>query len=73
LRSRPHRWLVLTSVGVVMLAMMLPFSPLAPYLGFTPLPMFYFGVLTALLVAYLLAVETGKQWFYRRLGRRVRS
>ncbi len=73
LRSRPNRWLVLTSVGVVMAAMMLPFTSLAPYLGFTPLPMFYFGVLTALLVAYLLAVETGKQWFYQRLGHRVRS
>ena len=69
LRSRPNRWLVLTSVGVVVTAMMLPFTPLAPYLGFVPLPMFYFGVLTALLMAYLLAVETGKQWFYKRLRR----
>jgi P-type Mg2+ transporter len=68
LRSHPSGWLVMTSLGVVALAMLLPFSPLAPYLGFTPLPMVYFGVLTALLTAYLLAVEAGKQWFYKRLG-----
>jgi Mg2+-importing ATPase len=46
---------------------LLPFTPLAPYLGFTPLPLSFFGLLTALLIAYLLMVEGGKQWFYRRL------
>src|SRR5450830_1785303 len=67
LRSHPNRWLVLTSVAVVVTAMLLPFTPLAPYLGFTPLPLSFFGLLTALLIAYLLMVEGGKQWFYRRL------
>ena len=67
LRSRPNRWLVLSSVGVVVTAMALPFTALAPYLGFAPLPLAFFGLLTALLIAYLLAVEGGKQWFYRRL------
>jgi Mg2+-importing ATPase len=69
LRSHPNRWLVLTSLGVVVTAMLLPFTPLAPYLGFTPLPLPYFGLLGALLIAYLLMVEGGKQWFYRRMTR----
>ncbi|MDO9195484.1 magnesium-translocating P-type ATPase [Rhodoferax sp.] len=69
LRSHPNRWLVLTSLGVVLSAMILPFSPLAPYLGFTALPLSFFGVLMPLLVSYLFAVEGGKQWFYRRLMR----
>ncbi|MDO9167308.1 MAG: cation transporting ATPase C-terminal domain-containing protein, partial [Rhodoferax sp.] len=67
LRSHPTRWLVLTSLGVVLSAMILPFSPLAPYLGFTALPLSFFGVLMPLLVSYLFAVEGGKQWFYRHL------
>ncbi len=67
LHSHPNRWLVLTSVGVVVTAMVLPFTPLAPYLGFTPLPLSFFGLLTALLVLYLLMVEGGKQWFYKHL------
>ncbi|MEI6600932.1 MAG: magnesium-translocating P-type ATPase [Comamonadaceae bacterium] len=67
LRSHPNGWLVATSLAVVATAMALPFTPLAPYLGFTPLPLAFFGLLTALLVLYLLMVEGGKQWFYRRL------
>ncbi len=66
LRSHPNRWLVLTSLSVVLVAMMLPFTPLASYLGFAPLPGAFFGLLTALLLAYLFMVEMGKQWFYRR-------
>ena len=66
LRSRPNRWLVLTSVAVLAVALALPFSPLAPLLGFAPLPAVYFAWLAALLLTYLLAVEAAKQWFYKR-------
>jgi Mg2+-importing ATPase len=69
LRSRPNPWLVASSLGVVILAMILPFTPAAPYLGFTPLPLSFFGLLTALLASYLVMVEAGKQWFYKRLQR----
>jgi len=67
LRSHPHRWLIGTSLAVVLAAMLLPFTPLAPYLGFTPLPPSFFGLLVVLLLLYLLMVEGAKQWFYRRL------
>ncbi|MEI7536948.1 MAG: magnesium-translocating P-type ATPase [Comamonadaceae bacterium] len=69
LRSHPNGWLAATSLAVVATAMTLPFTPLAPYLGFTPLPLSFFGLLTVLLILYLLMVEGGKQWFYRRLMR----
>ena len=67
LHSHPHRWLIGTSLAVVLSAMLLPFTPLAPYLGFTPLPPSFFGLLAVLLLLYLLMVEGAKQWFYRRL------
>ena len=66
--SRPNPWLVALSLGVVAAAMALPFSPLAPALGFVPLPLEFFGLLAVLLVAYLAMVEVGKRWFYRRLA-----
>jgi Mg2+-importing ATPase len=66
LRSNPNLWLVMTSASVVIAAMLLPFTPVASYLGFSPLPMAFFGLLAVLLIAYLLAVEGGKQWFYKR-------
>jgi Mg2+-importing ATPase len=65
LRSRPQRWLILTSLAVVLTAMALPFTLLAPYLGFTPLPLAFFGLLVVLVASYLVMVEKGKQWFYR--------
>ena len=67
LRSSHNRWLVLSSLGVVACAMALPFTPLAPYLGFVPLPPAYFALLAVLLGTYLVMVEGAKQWFYRWL------
>lgn len=67
LRSHPNRWLLLSSLGVVATAMALPFTPIAHYMGFTSLPASFFGLLAALLISYLVMVEGGKQWFYRRL------
>jgi Mg2+-importing ATPase len=67
LRSRPNPWLVGSSLAVVLLAMALPFTPLAPWLGFAPLPLNYFALLAILLPSYLLLVEAAKQWFYRWL------
>ena len=66
-RSHPNRWLTLISLTVVITAMLLPFSPVAHYLGFTPLPPSFFALLTALTLVYLALVEGGKRWFYKRL------
>jgi Mg2+-importing ATPase len=66
--SRPNRWLTVTSLSIVAIAMLLPLSPFAEYLGFMPLPPLFFGLLTVLIGVYLLTVECCKQWFYRRLG-----
>lgn len=69
LRSQPNRWLVLTSLAVVLTAMVLPFTALAPYLGFTPLPVAFFVLLAVLVMCYLTMVEGVKQWFYKRQTR----
>lgn len=68
-RSRPSRWLVASSLGVILIALALPFSGLAPMLGFVPLPPAYFGLLAVLLGTYLLVAEGCKQWFYRHQAR----
>jgi Mg2+-importing ATPase len=67
LQSHPNRWLTATSLAVVLSAIALPFTALAPYLGFVSLPLEFFGLLAALLAVYLLMVEAAKQWFYRWL------
>ena len=71
LASRPHRWLVLSSLAALLAALALPFTPLAPLLGFTPLPPLYFGLLALLVAGYLLLVEAMKRRFYRRWAARA--
>ena len=61
LRSRPSRPLLLTSLAVVSIGILLPFSPAAPALGFTRLPASYFGFLALATSTYLLVVESAKR------------
>lgn len=56
LRSRPHPMLTATSLGIVALAMGLPFSPLAGVFGFTPLPAGFYAALAVMVLVYLLLV-----------------
>ncbi|MHB9101186.1 MAG: magnesium-translocating P-type ATPase [Sulfuricella sp.] len=68
LSSRPHPWLMATSLGVVATAVALPFTPAGAALGLVPLPAGFFGVLASLVAVYLLAVEGVKRVFYRRFA-----
>ncbi len=67
LRSRPSRPLTITTLLIVLVGILLPFTPLAGYLGFTPLPGLYFLFLEAMTVTYLLLVEVVKRRLMRRL------
>jgi Mg2+-importing ATPase len=67
-KSRPNAWIVATSLVVVALAIVLPFTPAGAHLGFVAPPAFFFLVLAAIVVAYLLAVEGVKRWFFRHLA-----
>lgn len=66
LRSRPHPALVAAAVGVVVTAIALPFTPLAPHLGFVPLPAGFFFVLAGIVAVYFSLVEGVKRLFFRR-------
>jgi len=63
-RSRPSRWLTVTSLSVVAIGTLLTVSPLARTLGFTPLPWQFFGALGAFVIIYLALVELAKKAFY---------
>jgi len=67
-KSRPNPWLIVCSLSVVGVAVLLPFTPAGLHLGFVAPPAFFFLILTAMLIAYLLAVEWMKQWFFRHYG-----
>jgi Mg2+-importing ATPase len=58
--------LALTTVGVVVVALVLPFTPAAAPLGLVPLPGSFFLFLAAIVGAYFVCVELAKRWLLRR-------
>jgi P-type Mg2+ transporter len=66
-RSRPGSALAVATLGSVVVAVCLPFTPLATLLGFTPLPVGFLAILALMVVIYLGLVELGKSFFFGRL------
>ena len=66
LRSRPSPYLVVAALGVVALAVLLPFTALGRWFGFVAPPLSLLAALAGMLVCYLVLAEAVKRWFYRR-------
>jgi Mg2+-importing ATPase len=58
----PQRWLVLSSLGALAVAMVLPFTPLAASFGFQAPPVNVLFGLIGVVAAYLVATEIVKHW-----------
>jgi Mg2+-importing ATPase len=69
LRSRPSAALAMTTIAIVVIALLLPVTPLGPLLGFTVPPARYFALLVALVGVYLVMVEWAKRLLVARLRR----
>jgi len=65
-KSRPSRSLAMTVLAVISAAVVIPFTPLGPILGFVPLPYAYFVFLAAATVTYLILVEIVKRRLMKR-------
>jgi Mg2+-importing ATPase len=66
-RSRPSRALALTTLLVVLVGVIIPFTPLAAWLKFTPLPAGFFVFVAFATGTYLLLVELVKRRLMKRL------
>ena len=66
LKSRPSTPLAITTILIVIVGIVLPFSPLARLLGFTPLPGPFFTFLAVSTITYLLLVEWAKRFLFSR-------
>jgi len=64
--NAPSRALASGVGASVAVGIALPFTPLAGWLGFAPLPPLFFATLLTMVAAYLVLVEVVKRWFYRR-------
>ncbi|MEO7996616.1 MAG: magnesium-translocating P-type ATPase [Gemmatimonadaceae bacterium] len=67
-RSRPGNLLLWSSVGFIALTLVIPFLPFDSIFGFVPLSAPMMLSIIAVTVAYVIAVEVGKRFFYRRMA-----
>ena len=65
-RSRPSRLLVASTILIVVVACILPFTVIGSIFSFVPPPLSFFAVLAGLVAGYLIIVELVKRWFYRK-------
>jgi Mg2+-importing ATPase len=64
-KSRPSRLLIASTLFIVLVACVLPFTVIGTIFGFVPPPLSFFAVLAGLVTGYLVIVEIVKWWFYR--------
>jgi len=70
-KSKPSRLLVLSSIAIIIFALILPYTPLGTIFEFVESPQTFFIALAAILSAYLALAEIVKSWFYERYGYRL--
>jgi Mg2+-importing ATPase len=72
-KSMPSRLMLAATVVIAVIAVALPYSPLAALFGFVPLPLSYLVVVFVIVVLYVLSAEFTKRIFYRLDERMVRK
>jgi P-type Mg2+ transporter len=65
--SKVGKYLFWATVATVATALIIPFTPLAPILGFQALPLRFLLVLGAIVALYVVAAEGVKYVFYQRV------
>jgi len=66
IQSRASWQLSMTTILIMLISAVLPYSPLAGPLGFVPLPWLFWVLLAATLVCYLALTQVIKTWMVRK-------
>ncbi len=64
-QSRPGRYLLLATLAVVVVTVVAPYTPVARFLGFEPLPGLFLLAVVVIVAAYAVAAEIAKRLFYK--------
>ena len=67
LNSKPGKYLLGATIAIVIVALILPYTPLASPLSFQPLPIEFLLVLAAIVGLYILSAELVKKVFYQHI------
>jgi Mg2+-importing ATPase len=64
--SKPSMLLIASTLLIIVIAAILPFTFIGSFFGFVQPPVTFFAALAILAGGYLVMVELAKQWFYRK-------
>jgi P-type Mg2+ transporter len=66
-RSRPSKYLFVATLSTVVITLVLPFTPLGVFLGFSPLPVPFLLFIGIIVMGYIISAEMAKTSFYKRV------
>ena len=70
-KSKPGKYLVISSLSVVAAALIIPYTALGKVFKFVPLPPLFYVALVLMVITYLLLAELVKRVFYKRHAFRI--
>ncbi len=65
-KSKPGKILLIATLVVDALTLAIPYSPIAGFLGFSPIPPLFLLMLGLILTCYMITAEVAKHFFYQR-------
>ena len=68
IESKPSQFLIFTSIYIVTIGLVIPFTPLGQNFGFVMPPASFFLVLPLIIATYLFSVQIVKNWFIKKYG-----
>ena len=66
-KSRPGKYLFMTTLSIIVVTLILPFTPLAGIFGFSPLPIFFLLLIGIIVLFYVITAEMTKTVFYKKV------
>jgi len=66
-KSRPGKYLLLATLLIVVMTLILPFTPLGDIFGFSPLPISFLLIVGLITISYILTAEIAKKIFYKKV------
>jgi Mg2+-importing ATPase len=66
IQSKPSKYLVYTTLGILILSNIMILDGIGSWFGFDQLPLYALTAIAGLVIAYLIIVELTKHWFYKK-------
>ena len=66
-KSKPCKYLLIATISIVVITLILPYTPLAGIFGFNPLPVPFLLFIGVIILLYIFTAEVVKKVFYKRV------